>query len=355
MKKAFTLIELLVVIAIIAILAAMLMPALEKARKSARVSACMGNAHNIALSIAMCRGDNGNSWIYGQPTIYSYQTCQFLSEVMKNYLGDWSVFLCPSLSTPYPRQPLLGGDGFTGYDCRLGTGPTADKPSHYYLGPSEVAYFYDELRIAATATPTRVILADGIEMCTVFGPEPANHSDGSNVAFVDMAVQWAPRAAAMTWSTDWKWDRTAAEVRGSEWWYGLGPTAGDFVRWGITPNPRASEDPQTTSAGDVDDVYSFDNQTKNDDTNDHTTFLTCQYNARGSVTEQNDPPSPIDCAVAGGSIMGRSPASWWSPTWFVPADTWRGPYTYLDPANRMNGYMGVQWGVPDTMAGEVFQ
>jgi prepilin-type N-terminal cleavage/methylation domain-containing protein/prepilin-type processing-associated H-X9-DG protein len=103
-RGAFTLIELLVVIAIIAVLAALLLPALSRAKESARATQCLGQMRQLGLAVRLYADDNDDTFPRSQHSAYAHAELPW-ERTLAPYLGStltaWTnllngIYHCPS-------------------------------------------------------------------------------------------------------------------------------------------------------------------------------------------------------------------------------------------------------------------
>lgn len=154
--QGFTLMELLVVVAIIAILMAILLPAIHKAKESARKSVCGSNTRQIANALQMFANDyNGfyplasGDQLWDWTDMSGYYQMGWMRQLF-SYIQNREVYKCPSFARAddefhyflgcraayvragnqfaslrqslieYPSAYVLGGDcnyKFTKWDC----------------------------------------------------------------------------------------------------------------------------------------------------------------------------------------------------------------------------------------------
>lgn len=203
-QAGFTLIELLVVIAIIALLIGILLPALGKARSSARSLRCLANERSMGQSVTLYQND----WD-GHFPLSSHTTGTLLDswlDVLEEGYGlDPGVKQCPE-DEDFERRPFsyVTNDHFEKLTPGVDYNPITGAPLpggrrraitriHQVLYPSETAYAVEWAGTGDTDHLHSVgwVSADEIPLQVAV----ARHGEFSNFVFTDGHAQ------SLTWGS----------------------------------------------------------------------------------------------------------------------------------------------------------
>jgi prepilin-type processing-associated H-X9-DG protein/prepilin-type N-terminal cleavage/methylation domain-containing protein len=195
MKKrmGFTLVELLVVIGIVALLISILLPALNRARESAKQVACMSNLRQLSYLLQQYANDYHDF----MPCVASSELIDpFWNQKISRYAfktiqigeGTNNIFTCPALADEaYPYPTFKTAYGLNGY-----LGSTLTEPVNAWLTfvkRSTVRRHSEKIVVGDGLTGTVILL--GLE---AYLPVSRHPNMSLNMGYLDGHVAGMPRA-----------------------------------------------------------------------------------------------------------------------------------------------------------------